>query len=82
MDVAATLTSKGQITVPKPVREALGLRPGDQVLFRLEDNRAVVARTSDFLGLAGSVMVPKAKRGAAWSEVRTRTRKQRLQPRS
>lgn len=31
----ATLTSKGQLTIPKKVREALGLRPGDQVEFEV-----------------------------------------------
>ena len=29
----ATLTSKSQITVPKAVREALGLVPGDKIQF-------------------------------------------------
>lgn len=29
----ATLTSKGQLTVPKMVRDALGLRPGDKIDF-------------------------------------------------
>jgi antitoxin PrlF len=27
------LTSKGQVTIPKPVRERLGLQPGDEVEF-------------------------------------------------
>lgn len=31
------LTSKGQITIPKEVREDLGLRPGDEVEFEPED---------------------------------------------
>ena len=44
MDVAARLTSKGQLTVPKSVREALGLREGDSVVFHLEGSRAVLAR--------------------------------------
>lgn len=35
--ITATLTSKGQLTVPQPVREALGLRTGDKVTF-IEDN--------------------------------------------
>jgi AbrB family looped-hinge helix DNA binding protein len=49
MDVAAKLTSKGQMTVPKAVRDALGLKEGDEVVFRVEGNRAVLARTPDFL---------------------------------
>lgn len=74
MDVAARLTSKGQVTIPKSVRDALGLRDGDEVVFRVEGMRAVLARTSDLLELAGSVSVPAAKRGASWDEVRRQTR--------
>lgn len=33
----ATLTAKGQVTVPKAVREALGLRQGDQLSWELEE---------------------------------------------
>lgn len=32
----ATLTSKGQLTVPKEVRERLGLKRGDRVVFEFE----------------------------------------------
>ena len=34
----ATLTSKGQITIPKTVRDALELREGDKVDFMLTEN--------------------------------------------
>jgi AbrB family looped-hinge helix DNA binding protein len=74
MDTAARMTSKGQITVPKAVRDALGIGQGDQILFRVEGNRAVLARTPDFLGLAGSVSVPAARRNAAWDDVIRKTR--------
>jgi len=70
VDVAAKLTSKGQITVPKAVRDSLKLEPGDQVLFRLDGGRAILARTQNFLDLAGSVSVPPDKRGASWDEIR------------
>ena len=74
MDAAAKLTSKGQVTVPKVVRDALGLEEGDEVLFHVEGNRAVLARTPGFLSLAGSMPVPAAKRNVAWDEVIRKTR--------
>jgi AbrB family looped-hinge helix DNA binding protein len=77
MDAAAKITSKGQVTVPKAVREALGIKEGDAVVFRVEGNRAVLARTADFLSLAGSVKVPAARRNAAWDEVIRKTQSAR-----
>jgi antitoxin PrlF len=77
MDAAARVTSKGQVTVPKAVRDALGLKEGDEVIFRVEGNRAVLARTPDFLSLATTIRVPAAKRNVAWDEVIRRTRSDR-----
>ena len=74
MDVPARLSSKGQLTVPKVVRDALGLVEGDRVVFRLEGQRAILARTPSLLDLAGSVSVPAEKRGTPWPELRRRTR--------
>ncbi len=74
MDAAAKVTSKGQVTVPKVVRDALGIKEGDEVVFRVEGTRAVLARTPDFLDLAGMISVPAAKRNVAWDEVIRRTR--------
>lgn len=78
MDVAARVTSKGQVTVPKEVREALGIKEGDQIVFRVEEHRAVVARTADLLELAGAVDVPATKRGVGWDEVRRSARQARI----
>lgn len=36
MEIAARISSKGQITLPRAVREALSLHEGDQVVFRVE----------------------------------------------
>jgi AbrB family looped-hinge helix DNA binding protein len=81
MDVRARVTSKGQITIPASVRDALDLREGDEVLFRVERSRAVLAKTPDFLALAGSVPVPADKRGTPWDEVLRRTRRERAERR-
>jgi AbrB family looped-hinge helix DNA binding protein len=43
--VATYVTSKGQVTIPKPVRDHLGIRPGAAVEFRMaEDGRVVLTR--------------------------------------
>lgn len=82
MDVSAQLSSKGQLTIPKAVRDALGLAEGDQVVFRIEGRRALLARTPKLLDLAGTVPVPAQKRGTSWPEIRRRTREARTQTRA
>ncbi|HLG07272.1 MAG TPA: AbrB/MazE/SpoVT family DNA-binding domain-containing protein [Gaiellaceae bacterium] len=77
MDVAARVTSKGQITLPKAVRDALGLQPGDSVLFRVENGHALLARTPNLLELAGSIPVPPDVRGLSWEEIMERMRQAR-----
>ena len=45
----AKVTSKGQVTIPKDIREALQIAPGDSLFFSLEDGRltaSVVKRRS------------------------------------
>lgn len=77
MDVAARVSSKGQVTIPLAVREALAIEEGDQVVFRVEGQRAILARSPDLIHLAGSVSVPAAKRGTPWDDVVRETRKAR-----
>lgn len=77
MDVPATVTSKGQVTLPKSVREMLGIKRGDRVLFRVLKGRAVLAKVPDFLGLAGAVPVPPGKRGASRAEIKATTWRRR-----
>lgn len=38
----AKVTFKGQITIPKAVREALDIREGDSITFQLDGNQAVL----------------------------------------
>jgi antitoxin PrlF len=51
----ATLTSKGQITLPAKVREALGLDAGDKIDFVAEERGGyrIVARRKDIRVLSG-----------------------------
>lgn len=55
----ATVTSQGQVTIPKELRERLGVRGGQKVRFALrEDGRVEIApvshRLSDLFGILGA----------------------------
>lgn len=54
------LTTKGQITIPKAVRERLRLEAGDTVLFDVRDDGTVVmvARNQPVEGLFGLLRSP------------------------
>ncbi len=43
----ATVTTKGQVTIPKPVRDLLGLLPGSIVEFRRNAKGEVVLKPAD-----------------------------------
>ena len=59
-----TLTSRGQTTIPKSIREALQLHPGDRVEFILEDDQVVLRRAgADLTELDG--MIDRSDREAA-----------------
>jgi antitoxin PrlF len=44
MQKQATITSKGQVTVPREVRRLLGVRAGDRLLFESDDSGIRVRR--------------------------------------
>jgi antitoxin PrlF len=43
----STLTAKGQTTVPKPIRQALSLREGDQIAFRVDEKGVTLRRVDE-----------------------------------
>ena len=55
----ATITAKGQVTLPKPIRDKLHLKPGDKIDFMLDDNGGLRATpvTASVTQLKG--MAPK-----------------------
>jgi AbrB family looped-hinge helix DNA binding protein len=57
----ATLTSKGQLTLPKEVRTALGVGPGDRLDFvrMMDGNFAVLPATHSVKSLKGIIQKPK-----------------------
>lgn len=55
-----TLTSKGQVTVPREIRDRLGLVSGDKLTFTLLSDGTVImrAKTRRLLDVAGSLTRP------------------------
>jgi AbrB family looped-hinge helix DNA binding protein len=64
----ATVTSKGQVTIPKDVRDALHIKAGDRLQFTVRDDGTVLVRprTVDIMGLVGML---KAKRHVTIEEM-------------
>ena len=52
------LTSKGQTTIPAEVREYLGLKPGDRIVYSLKDGKVELKarnlRAVDLIGMLGA----------------------------
>lgn len=53
---SSTLTSKGQATIPAPIRKKLGIKPGEKILFT-ENGQGIFVKTHSQLvrELAGSL---------------------------
>jgi antitoxin PrlF len=71
-----TVTTKGQVTIPKPVRDRLGIKPGNAVEFQLAPDGNVVLvkrgasrRHSRFEALRG-----RAGKGLTTDEIMALTR--------
>ena len=58
-----TLTSKGQLTLPKAVRDRLGLKPGDKLSCRIAGDDEIVIRRkeTDVADLVGLLHVPGSR---------------------
>jgi antitoxin PrlF len=58
----ATITSKGQITIPKEVRDRLGLKPGDRVEIYVEPERTI--KLEELIGI-----LPRPKKALTVEEI-------------
>ncbi len=64
----ATITSKGQITLPAEARRALGLHAGQKVSVRVEGDRLVIDRPRDIESLRARIRAEAETRGT-WGTV-------------
>lgn len=49
IEIEATIGQRGQVVIPKPIRDAYDLRPGTTVRFGIEEGRIVIRGNEDAL---------------------------------
>ena len=74
MTTKSILSSKGQVTIPAPVRKALGLKPGDRIAYKVGKVSAeLIPIKGTILDAAGSVK-PR-KKDESLAEIRASVKK-------
>ncbi|BCX89422.1 antitoxin PrlF [Methylomarinovum tepidoasis] len=53
------LTSKGQVTIPKSIRDALKMAPGDKIEFILRDGEVILVPLRSVRSLKGMLPAPE-----------------------
>ncbi len=76
--LSSTITTKGQITIPKDIRNLLKVDKGDRVEFLVDNNGAVTIWpvNTDITALKG--LVPKPKKHVSLSDMKKALRNQDL----
>lgn len=71
------ITSKGQVTIPLPIRERMGLLPETEVEFSIEGNRVILKKAGKKSGRGKAIvthMRGKATSGMSTDEIMALTR--------
>ena len=74
MEQKARITSKGQVTIPKDVRAALGVREGDTLVFEVENGGARVSVIRKPVSFADYEGAWREGEGMTWEEINAETR--------
>jgi antitoxin PrlF len=77
-EVLATMTSKGQLTIPAEVRRQLGLKAGDRVVFHIEDHEVRLTPAKSRLA-AGYQSIPALAEPKTWDEIAAIVREERAE---
>ncbi|MBM3710674.1 MAG: AbrB/MazE/SpoVT family DNA-binding domain-containing protein [Actinobacteria bacterium] len=63
------ITRKGQITIPKEIRDKLSLKESDNLEVKIVDNFIVMEKFERFDNLRGSLKIPDKYRKKSWKEI-------------
>jgi len=70
----STITSKGQTTLPAPIRRALHLKSGDRILYEIQGDSVVIRPQPRAMAVFGALKPPVGKSGVAFEEARAKSR--------
>ena len=73
MQNISKITIKGQITIPKKVREDLGVTPGDVIVFTKKGDDIVIKPAGTLLDLKGVIVTSKKIKD--WADVQRRVKR-------
>jgi len=73
MQAKSKVTIKGQVTIPKKIREKLNIQPSDFVLFVRKGNEVVIKPARTLLDLRG--LIKTDKKIEDWEKVRDNAKK-------
>ena len=76
----STVTSKGQTTIPGAVRDALRIKPGDQLAYELAGDHVTLRVHPGARSLAGALASRKGK-GLSFAQIRAAAARERFQGR-
>ena len=80
-DITAKVSSRGQVTIPKPIRDALAITGGEEVTFRLHRRRVLLATDEESLELTErTVVVTAPVQPAPWDARRRSLLASRAKP--
>jgi len=63
------ITRKGQVTIPKEIRDRLLLKESDNLEVKVMDNLIIMERLESFGTLKGSLKIPYKYRKKNWKEI-------------
>lgn len=77
--IHSTLTSKGQTTLPSPIRKALHLKPGDLILYEIEGDTAIIRPHPGAMAAFGALKPTADKMGISFKDARSKARGIRIE---
>lgn len=74
----STITSKGQTTLPAPIRRALHLKAGDRITYEIQGDSVVIRPQPGAMEVFGALKPPAGKSGVLFEEARAKSREARV----